>query len=529
MSSGSSYDVSIWEEIRFTVERSTARLVESIQEEISSDGSLAQFHNKQPIPWQLTEVMKQRADAWVQRLYDLCCDAYKRHGKTVSADFDRAVWAYRVEHFIMGETDSQVHDPAMGGFLNLLLCAVGSPPEKRPSLKVGQKQCCFDVRTKVYGTWYDKLHHLSPRVDATVAALTRFNAMESHVARIVGGLSPNDPPLSPSTVPHPLARSEESLPPRASSSDPKIPTSAIEAAIDAEAKPDTQTPPLHIDDSLMRTVPVTKAPPPVRVVGGHGTVPGPKPTEVLSDLPVDYPRTLLARTFVIIGEAVRKFPVQTETVDLCKHVIAELTPHFRETLQNKVFRQDQALSTMYDLLHHLLVRNCDGEWRRSEIRKEVLRSNEWLALAREMAGEIDNDAPVKAGSIQQAQDAPEPGGLKAATWDAIEISFLSEERVQIRNGATIETRNYTEFGFEDRRSGKPNLAWKTLLALAAERGVLQNAATTGQKWLEIEKRIQEIRKVFRKHFLISADPVPFVEGAGYQAVFKISRRPSFDT
>jgi hypothetical protein len=145
LSTGISYDVSIWEEIRFTVERSTARLVESIQKEISSDGSLAQFHDKQPIPWQLTEVMKQRADAWVQRLYDLCCDAYKRHGKTPSAGFDRAVWAYRVEPFIMGETDSQIHDQTMGGFLNLLLCAVGSPPEVKECPRVTAVQAPVDV------------------------------------------------------------------------------------------------------------------------------------------------------------------------------------------------------------------------------------------------------------------------------------------------------------------------------------------------------------------------------------------------
>jgi hypothetical protein len=128
--------------------------------------------------------MEQRANAWVQRLYDLCCDAYKSHGKTLSADFDRALWAYRVEPFIMGETDSQIHDQTMAGFLNLLLCAVGSPPEKRALLKVSQKRCCFDVRRKIYETWYDKLHHLPPRINESIAALFRQNELNSNRAAL---------------------------------------------------------------------------------------------------------------------------------------------------------------------------------------------------------------------------------------------------------------------------------------------------------------------------------------------------------
>ena len=272
------------------------------------------------------------------------------------------------------------------------------------------------------------------------------------------------------------------------------------------------------DVSPKKTVSEPKAPPPSEV-GGLGTVHGPKPTEVLSDLPVDYPRTLVARTFVIIAEAVRKFPVQTQTLELCRYVICELTPHFRKALRDKVFQQDQALSRMHDLLHDLVVHNC-GEGKRSEVEKEVRKSDEWLTLAREIAREIDNNA---------AQGAAESGGMEAATWETIEISFTSEERVQIRNGATTETRNYTDFGFEDGRSQKPNRAWEALRVLAAEGGVIRDPAKTGGKWPEVEKRMQEIRKVLRKHFGISADPIPFVAGAGYQALFKINVRRSFHT
>src|SRR5437016_11694285 len=101
----------------------------------------------------------------------------------------------------------------------------------------------------------------------------------------------------------------------------------------------------------------SKAPRPPSEVGGRGETHGPKAAEMLSDLPVDYPRILAARTFVIIAEAVRKFPVQTQILELGKYVISELTPLFREALQKKELREDQGLFRMDNLLHYLLVQN----------------------------------------------------------------------------------------------------------------------------------------------------------------------------
>ena len=69
----------------------------------------------------------------------------------------------------------------------------------------------------------------------------------------------------------------------------------------------------------------------------------------------------------------------------------------------------------------------------------------------------------------------------------------------------------------------------TLRALAEQNGIIRDAAKTGATWPKVEKRIQEIRKALRKHFKIAADPVPFVEGTGYQALFKIGCGPSFHT
>jgi hypothetical protein len=119
---------------------------------------------------------------------------------------------------------------------------------------------------------------------------------------------------------------------------------------------------------------------------------------------------------------------------------------------------------------------------------------------------------------------PDPS---AASWQAIEIFFLSDERVQICDGQQVETCNYGELGFTDSRTGKPNQAWVTLRALAEEGGIIRDGAKTCSDWKKVEKRMQEIRKVLKQRFRISTDPLPFIEGNGYQARFKIGCRPSF--
>jgi hypothetical protein len=142
------------------------------------------------------------------------------------------------------------------------------------------------------------------------------------------------------------------------------------------------------------------------------------------------------------------------------------------------------------------------------------------------------DGSEKAGSPRAAEGI---GGQRqrAAKWEDIEICFLSEYRVQIRNGTNTESGNYDELGFADRRAKrgdpKPNQAWVTLRAMAEQNGIIQDGTKMGATWPKVEKRIQEIRKVLRKHFSITADPIPFVKGIGYQAVFKISCSPAYAT
>ena len=206
------YDIVIWERIKNSVEWRTASLVEDIHKEISKDHSLLELQGMYPVPWQLREVIQQRAESWVQRLYDACCDVYKRSGNQLSVEFDRAVWAYCVEPFIMREMQTNAFGYRASKLLELLLCAVGSPPENRRFLKVGQKDCCLAVRNMIWQRWHDKLHHLPSTIDEAAAAIASFNEMRGRAMRIVAGLASETspvPPAVPAPEPQPSAMPED--------------------------------------------------------------------------------------------------------------------------------------------------------------------------------------------------------------------------------------------------------------------------------------------------------------------------------
>jgi hypothetical protein len=245
----------------------------------------------------------------------------------------------------------------------------------------------------------------------------------------------------------------------------------------------------------------------------------PKKIRLPEKLPADYPDSLRLRTEVVIRTAAEKFKWQPRLLlDFCKEVLARLTPHFCTEVQAGRMEGPRALSHLQRVLDSLLIYNEHSDRIRDNLWQELKRSKEYATLIHDLAE-----------AEKHPSRPPQSSGAGAATWDAIEISFLSDERVQIRNGTDIETRNYAELGFEDSRTGKPNQAWVTLRQLAVERGIIGPATTTRFAWPKVEKRIQEIRKVLRRHFGISSDPVPYVEGTGYQACFKIGVSPSFHT
>jgi len=154
--------------------------------------------------------------------------------------------------------------------------------------------------------------------------------------------------------------------------------------------------------------------------------------------------------------------------------------------------------------------------------QEEIRS-EWAAIRAEQ----EEEAATELAETQEVVCSET--GAKEMQWEDIEICFLSGERLQIICPGKRETRNYAEMGFQDGRNGKPKSAWTVLLALAVSKGTLRDVKGRVDR-SKVEKRIEEIRRVLRGHFGISADPLPPVKGmSGWVARFKIGLGPSYDT
>lgn len=152
---------------------------------------------------------------------------------------------------------------------------------------------------------------------------------------------------------------------------------------------------------------------------------------------------------------------------------------------------------------------------------EVSKTAEWLAFERAIS-----DAEAKAQGKEQPQVVASQ--TPPLTWQDIEIVFLSEHSVQVfLSGKPGQAYNYAEFGFEDRRSGKPIAAWDILFKMTQSGGAIPRPLP-GKDKSKRQKRIEEIREKLKAHFKIETDPIPF-NGNTYQASFKIRRGLSFDS
>lgn len=96
---------------------------------------------------------------------------------------------------------------------------------------------------------------------------------------------------------------------------------------------------------------------------------------------------------MILAEASRKFQYQTQTLELCKHVISEMIPLFCEAVTNGTMKASAALEEglggMGDLLRSVVVYNDDGPHtgfglsnEAYRLQQEARKSDEWLMLAR---------------------------------------------------------------------------------------------------------------------------------------------------
>lgn len=143
--------------------------------------------------------------------------------------------------------------------------------------------------------------------------------------------------------------------------------------------------------------------------------------------------------------------------------------------------------------------------------------NQWIAC-------------MKKARLEAEQKPRGRSPVSVEAWKDLLIEFVSDDRIQVTvRDKDRETFNCAEFGFEDRRNGSPNQAWHVLKALAENKGVLASERAAGMDRTKVEKAIQSIKKALKTRYGCSSNPIPIVKGAGYQAQFRITTRPSYNT
>jgi hypothetical protein len=161
----------------------------------------------------------------------------------------------------------------------------------------------------------------------------------------------------------------------------------------------------------------------------------------------------------------------------------------------------------------------------------------WALQERAANSTSQTEQPVVANRMTSSTAKPVPPaapegtqlslGLAVSHWSDLEIRFFSEHSAQLTVGSTSLIREYGSLGMSNSKTGKPNLAWQTLHALALSNGVLVRPVQMGSKWTSVEKRMQELRGWLRANFALSTDPLPFQKSVGYRAEFRIGCAPSY--
>lgn len=162
----------------------------------------------------------------------------------------------------------------------------------------------------------------------------------------------------------------------------------------------------------------------------------------------------------------------------------------------------------------------------SDVRRAFERSPLWREyedILLEFATATSTSASCEAPADATMSEQP----AVQAVWEDVEISFISDERVQVKFGGQPQTYNYAEMGFADRRTAKPNQAWGILRALAEAGGVIPEEARNAKHFIAMGKRIERTRQKLNNHFHIASDPIPLDRGRGYHCRFKIGCAPSF--
>jgi hypothetical protein len=116
---------------------------------------------------------------------------------------------------------------------------------------------------------------------------------------------------------------------------------------------------------------------------------------------------------------------------------------------------------------------------------------------------------------------------EAATWDSVIIMFITGDSVEIRaGGRPIGVKHYKELGFDDKKTGNPDLLWGILKYLAKVHGELSYADLDEKEGARLKKNITRLRAKLKAGLGIAGDPfLPYYKSESFRTRFIISGTP----
>jgi hypothetical protein len=207
-----------------------------------------------------------------------------------------------------------------------------------------------------------------------------------------------------------------------------------------------------------------------------------KPTQVPHDPPIYFPSDLWPQTNVILLKAQRKFPLQTQTLELWKHVTSQMTPLFCEAVKagkieaGAVLRE--RLGGMEDLLHSLLVHNDDGPKggfsslsdQAYRLGQKVRQSDEWLALAKAIAdAQAASSHPQNSDETAQIEQSKSMKAAARNTREELLRPILEEKGFSVHDWAKAAKVDFHTADNYLKRKTKPHP--NTLKKLADALGI----------------------------------------------------------
>lgn len=119
---------------------------------------------------------------------------------------------------------------------------------------------------------------------------------------------------------------------------------------------------------------------------------------------------------------------------------------------------------------------------------------------------------------------PSPPDL---SWEEVSMAFISDTEIKVRARDQIKKYRFDHIGFKNKKSGKPNILWWFLRALAEKGGELSwdnsGSYESPLNPNQVQSNVKRLRKTLCKFMDIEDDPFhPYRKVEAYKAKFTLS-------